>query len=484
VTPTDFENLILGLSGLPKETEWVEFKVNKTNPQEIGKNISALSNSAALLFKTCAYIIWGIEDKTHNIVGTAFQPEHTKVGNEELENWLIRLLDPRLDFRIYKDNMNGKPIILLEVPPAFNRPVRFSGAEYIRIGSYTKRLKDYPEKERALWRIFDNVPFEEGIAKKEVTDDEVLNLVDYPKYFTLMAEPLLEKSAILDRFVSENIIQKCASGKFNITNVGAILFARNLSNFNRLARKAIRVIIYKGNNRVETVKEQEGAKGYAVGFQGVIRYVNDQLPQNEQIGQALRKEVRVYPEIAIRELVANALIHQDFSITGAGPLVEIFADRMEVSNPGEPLIDTLRFMDEPPRSRNEYLASLMRRMSICEERGSGIDKVIFNVEAFQLPAPDFRVAGASTIAILFGPRKFSEMTRDERIRACYQHACLQQLCGQRLSNATLRKRLGIAQSNYPQASKIIKDTLEKGLIKTPTGGSDSKRDATYMPFWA
>jgi len=269
-----------------------------------------------------------------------------------------------------------------------------------------------------------------------------------------------------------------------VANVGAILFANSLTAFGRLARKGLRVIIYRGTNRVETIREQTGDKGYAIGFLRAIDYINNQLPQNEQIGQALRREVRMYPEIAIRELVANALIHQDFGITGAGPMVEIFADRMEISNPGVPLIDVLRFIDEPPRSRNETLASLMRRMNMCEERGSGIDKVIFDVEVFQLPAPDFRVAGDSTIAVLYGPRKFAQMGREERIRACYQHACLQHVSGTRMSNASLRKRLGIKDSSYTLASRIIKDTINADLIKPHGKGTGSKRDATYDPFWA
>ncbi|MEI6703033.1 MAG: transcriptional regulator, partial [Deltaproteobacteria bacterium] len=106
----------------------------------------------------------------------------------------------------------------------------------------------------------------------------------------------------------------------------------------------MRVIIYKGKNRIETVREKKGSKGYAIGYKGAISYINDQLPTNEQIGQALRSEVRMYPEIAIRELVANALIHQDFSISGAGPMVEIFSDRIEFTNPGVPIIDPLRFI--------------------------------------------------------------------------------------------------------------------------------------------
>ena len=97
-----------------------------------------------------------------------------------------------------------------------------------------------------------------------------------------------------------------------------------------------------------------------------------------------------FPEIAIREPVANALIHQDFLATGVIPMVEIFPGRIEITNPGHPLVDTQRFLDSPPRSRNEVLASLMRRFRICEEPGSGIDRVVAEIERYHLPAPLFR----------------------------------------------------------------------------------------------
>jgi predicted HTH transcriptional regulator len=123
-------------------------------------------------------------------------------------------------------------------------------------------------------------------------------------------------------------------------------------------------------------------------------------------------------------------------------------------------------------------------MHICEERGSGIDKVIFNVEAYQLPAPDFRVTGGSTVTVLYGPRKFAQMDREERIRACYQHACLLYVSGKRMRNATLRERLGIEEKNYPMASRIISDAVDAGLIKPHSASAGSKKDASYVPFWA
>ena len=476
---------ICDLASLPCEAEWVEFKENNADPEEIGEYISALSNSAALLGKPQGYLIWGIKDGAHELVGTSFRPRSDKVKGQELENWLATQLYPRIHFKIHEADEGGKHLVLFEIPAAAHTPVRFKDWEYIRVGSYKKKLRDHQEMERSLWSNLAKTSFEEGVSLAEATSDQVLELLDYPNYFRLMNQPLpADKAAILERLAKEMLITEAGQDRYHVTNIGAILFARNLSEFRSLARKALRVIIYKGDNRVETLKEQPGGKGYAVGFEGAIRYINDQLPQNEQIGQALRSTVRMYPELAVRELVANALIHQDFAVTGAGPMVEIFSDRMEITNPGRPLIDPLRFIDEPPRSRNEMLAAIMRRVNICEERGSGIDKVIAQVEMFQLPAPDFRVTDGSTIAVLFGPRDFSQMDRGARIRACYQHACLWFVSGKRLTNTSLRQRLGIKDTNYPMASRIIRDTVDAKLIRSYSKGSDSKKDASYVPFWA
>src|SRR3989338_11118223 len=260
-----FEKLIKEFSSLPVETEWVEFKKNQARPEEIGENASALANSAALLRKHCGYIVWGIEDAGHAIVGTTFKPRETKVGNEELENWLLHNLQPVVDIKIHEGNVDGKYVVLLEVQAATNRPVRFKDAEYIRIGSYTKKLRDYPEKERSLWRIFDRVNFEDGIAKKDVSSDDVLASIDYPNYFSMLKEPLPDnRAAILQRLISDKIIVSAVGDRYDIANVGAILFAKNLNDFERLSRKALRVIIYRGSNRTEAVKELLLPKGYAI----------------------------------------------------------------------------------------------------------------------------------------------------------------------------------------------------------------------------
>jgi ATP-dependent DNA helicase RecG len=207
------------------------------------------------------------------------------------------------------------------------------------------------------------------------------------------------------------------------------------------------------------------------------------IPSNEVIGQALRRTVPMFPELAIRELVANALIHQDFFVTGAGPMIEIFEDRVEITNPGEPLVDTRRFVDTPPKSRNETLASLMRRFRICEERGTGIDKVISEVEFFQLPAPLFEVPEGFTRIVLFAHRPLAGMDRVERVRACYLHACLRYVMRQPMSNASLRERFGLSEKNAAIASRILNDAVDAGLIviQNPKEGTRARK---YVPFWA
>ena len=478
------DSLIKELIKQPAETEWLEFKDSNIEPKMIGEYISALSNAAALHRKTNAYMIWGIDDKTHQIIGTSFSPSNKKVGGEALENWLLRLLEPKIDFRFYEIEIDDKKVVLLEITPAYRHPVRFSGTEYIRLASHKKKLKDLPEKERELWKIFDNIPFEKQIAADNLEENEVLKYLEYTSYFELLDLPLPEnRSAILETLQNDELITKQQNGKFAITNLGAILFAKDLNNFNHLKRKSIRVIQYKDNTKLETIKEIQGQRGYAVGFKGLIEYINNMLPSNEVIEQAFRKTIKMYPELAIRELVANAIIHQDFFQTGNSVMIEIYSNRIEITNPGEPLVDTDRFLDTPPKSRNEILASFMRRVNICEERGSGIDKVVALTEMYQLPAPVFRVVNGYTISILFAHKELKEMNKQDRIWATYLHSSLKYIQNEFMTNTSLRERFGIDVKNRSMVSKIINEALTAGKIKIydETVGTKARE---YVPWWA
>jgi ATP-dependent DNA helicase RecG len=485
MTGEQLTHLLDTFTQIEAETEWVEFKHNNANPDDIGEYISAISNAAALHGRPTGYIAWGIESGTHRLIGTTFRPRQGKVGNEELENWLTRLLEPKVHFTVHECDRDGSHFVIFEVPAAIHTPVAFKGQEFIRVGSYKKPLRSFPEKERQLWALLSKVPFEREPAQRGLSADDVLGLLDYPSYFELAGQALPDaRSGILERLTKEQFIVPEGGNRLTVTNLGAILFAKDMSAFPTIGRKAIRVILYKGISRVETQREQPGTLGYAAGFSRMIRFVNDLLPRNEVIGEALRREVPMYPPIAIRELAANAIIHQDFRMTGTGPTIEVFSDRIEFTNPGIPLIDPLRFIDEPPRSRNETLAAFMRRANICEERGSGIDKVVDQAEYYQLPAPEFGFTDNHTKTVLFAYRKWGEMNRLDRIRASYQHACLQFVSNRRLTNASLRKRFGVSDENYSMVSRVIGDTVDAKMIKPSDPDNTSRRQASYIPFWA
>ncbi len=477
------KSLVKEIIKLPNETEWIEFKHNNDEPQMIGEYISAIANSTALNGKINGYMIWGVDDKTHELLGTTFSPSLAKKGNQELENWLLGNLEPKIDFRFYELEINDKNIVLLEINPAYRHPVKFNGIEYIRVGSYKKNLKDLSEKERELWRVFDKVPFEKQIAVDNIGVAEVLDYLEFTKYFELLKRPLPEnRDGIIEALIADDMISKLDNGKYAITNLGAILFAKDLNKFTHLKRKAVRVIQYKDNSKIKTLKEIEGKKGYAVGFENLIEYINNIIPSNEVIKQAFRETTPMYPELSIRELVANALIHQDFSQTGNSVMIEIYANRLEVTNPGEPLVDTDRFLDTPPKSRNEILASFMRRINICEERGSGIDKIVFETEFYQLPAPIFEATNGYTRSILFAHKELKDMHKGDKIRACYLHCCLRYIQNDYMTNTSLRERFDIDVKNRSMVSKIINETLESGkiLIYDDSVGSKAR---TYIPSW-
>ena len=474
------EELIQNLTSLPKECETVEFKENNAFKGEIGQNVSALSNSANLADEKFAYLVFGIQDKTHKIVGTNYRPTQEKVGSTEIEMWLHQHIEPKVNFLIYEFTYQGKHLVLFQIPPATTKPVTFSGVPYVRIGSATTKLSNYEEKERKIWNNIDRKSFEKNIAKENLSASEVLDLLDYSTYFTLIEQETPSQTiGFVEKMVQHNLLKEVFEGaKYDVLNIGALLFAKNLADFPSVKRKTVRIITYKGNTKEKREREQEYSLGYAVAFDTIINYIQERLPVNEDISKSFRKEQKMYPEVALREFVANALIHQDFSIAGTGPMVEIFDNRIEITNPGKPLIDTDRFIDHPPRSRNEEIANLMRQVGICEESGTGVDRALIQIEMYQLPAPKFEAFSDFTRVTLYAHKNFKSMSKEERIRACFQHCVLLHVEKKRMTNATLRKRLNIADEQYPIATTIINETIEKGFIKV------SEKPREYVPDWA
>lgn len=470
------------------ECEWIEFKKSTFDPERVGRYASALGNGARLHDKPFGYLLWGVSNDG-KVVGTNVDPPTERVGQQPFEFWLKGRLRPQgHPIRLRRVQRDGKKIILLEVGAAFGVPIRFERVAYIRIGDATPPIEEHPDHEKRLLAALVGGTFETEIAIDNVHGDEVFELLGVRDALQLMSRrpPSDDRTIQLEQLRGQRLIERGGGNHWSITNRAAILFARDLGDFGiEYQRRAPRVIFYSGDDRVTTQFEQTGTRGYALGLTGLFGWLESRLPRSEQLRGVLREDRPMYPPEALRELIANALIHQDFSLAGTGPMIEVFSERLEISNPGLPLVEVDRLLDEQPRSRNEKLAFTMRQMGFAEERGSGIDKVIFGAEFFQLPAPAFEVRTNGFTATMFAPREYGDMTPAERIRACYQHASLLWASGRgHMTNSTLRARFGLGDHRASQISRLISDALEIGIIKMANPENRSRAQAAYQPYWA
>jgi len=459
----------------PAESEVLEFKEAKTqfDSNKLMEYCVAISNERG------GHLVLGISDKSpRKVVGSKAYENQNDLNAIKLK--VLEKLKIRIEsFEIF---YASERILIFHIPSRpIGHPLHLDGQYLMRSGESL-----VPMSQDHLRRIFsegqpDWLALE---AKSSLSADDVISLLDTQTYFELSNLPYPStRDGVLDKLLNEQLILK--NGNYwAITNIAAILLAKDLNAFStELARKAPRVVIYEGVDKTSTKEDKSGGKGYAVGFSGLVEFVHSSAPLNKSIEQVVREEVKMFPKQALRELIANALVHQDFLTSGMSVMIEMFADRVEISNPGIPPISVDRFIDEY-RSRNERLADLMRRLGICEEKGSGVDKVIHAVELFQLPPPNFRVGEQRTTAILYAHQDFSVMGKEDRIRACYHHCCLMYVSNQKMSNQSLRERFGLAEGKMATVSNVIGSAREIGLIKLDESDTVSTRYARYLPFWA
>lgn len=152
MNPQDLITLLDRLRALPTETEWLEFKRNYAEPRQVGEYLSALANEACLQGQPRGYLVFGIDNTTHDVVGTQFDPYADKgKGNQDLLPWLLAQLQPNpgVDVHIV-DHPDGRAV-LLSIGPARDQPVRFATVAFVRVGASKTELSKHPEKERALW---------------------------------------------------------------------------------------------------------------------------------------------------------------------------------------------------------------------------------------------------------------------------------------------------------------------------------------------
>lgn len=429
-------------------------------------------------------LAYGIDDRGH-AVGMAADAVLGTVN--QLANLGRDAVEPPLVIDHAVVDFEGAPVLLVHVPEQAVKPAHRRGRPledtWIRSGGTTRRAS----RQEVGALMLDSSPprWEQQRASDLLSTDEVQRRLDLGAIAGLLQRPMPEEQEHLRRWLIDEGLALADGRGLYVTNFGAIAAARKLDDFPSLARKRVRVVRYRGTNKVQAIEELPGERGYAAGFEELIGHLNRVLPHSEVIQQALRVQTAVFPEIALRELIANALIHQDFTITGTGPMVELFDDRIEITNPGSLLPGKRpdRLIGTTPESRNEQLASSFRRFRICEERGTGFQKVVQAIELFGLPPLHLQPLDNAFRVTLHAPRGFTDMDMGERIEACYQHAVLQYVSSRTLTNTTLRERFKLGERQRNTVTNLIAAAVDAGRIKRKDLGS-GKKFAEYLPYWA
>ncbi|MFG6417300.1 ATP-binding protein [Roseateles sp. DC23W] len=469
------------LAPVPHELNELDWKAQLSDQKDrLAEHLMAFANHP-----NGGYLVFGVNDD-----GQATGVDQAQVASivGQLSNLGRDAIEPPLALdHAVAETAAGVPLLLIRVPELPVKPAHRRGKSieeaWVRSGGSTRKASR--QEIGALLMNSSTPRWEDLRASPLLSLPDVQQLLDLEAIAQLLQRPLPEDTDDLARWlVQEGITAVDGRGHY-ITNFGAIAAARKLDDFPSLERKRIRVVRYRGTNKVDTIDEQPGQRGYAVAFEGLIGHLRRVLPHSEIIKQSLRTEASVYPEIALRELIANALIHQDFGITGAGPMVDIFDDRITITNPGALLPSKRpdRLIGTTPESRNERLASSFRRFRICEERGTGFQKVVQSIELFGLPPLQITPHENAFSVTLSAPRKFADMGSAERIEACYQHAVLQYLSSETLTNTTLRERFKLHEKQRNSITNLISDAVDAGRIKRKDAHSGNKF-AEYIPYWA
>jgi len=470
------------LEPVPCELNELDWKQDLSPKKErLAEYISAFANHPG-----GGYFVFGVDDSTGQILGI------NKVQANEIVEKLSAIARNRLEPAVQMDHhiaeYKSVPVLFCYVKEASIKPVHIKNKSieetFIRSGGCTHKATRH---ELAALMLNSKIPkFEDLNSSRLKPAEEVLELLDFKAVIRLLKKPMPQThEEVLKILADEKMISSVDNKGYYITNLGALTAANNINDFDDLSRKAVRLIEYRGKTKLETLKEYPITKGYANGFEELINFVIRLLPGSEVIRKALREEKPVYPEIAIRELVANALIHQDFTIRGAGPLIEIFEDRIEITNPGKLLPEKKidRLIRTAPQSRNEILASKFRELYICEERGSGFEKAISAIEMYGLPPLKMQEIDNSFRVTMYKPKTFAQLTLAERIEACYQHCVICYYNSGGMTNASLRERFGMSKRQISQISLVIKEALRLGKIKVKNPENTSNKYVKYIPSW-
>jgi len=362
------------------ELDWKSGLSPKTD--RLAQHISAFAN-----LQGGGMFVFGVNDN-----GTHFSIQKDEVDN--IITLLGNIAQNNLSYSIKIEHAiieyENDALLFIHIPEQVDKPVYLRGRDlfncYCRSAGQTIKMSQNQVK--SLIARSQGIKFEEQLALEGQKVTDIFKLINYRKLFELLDKTVPKSSESILKSLEEYNLCTHSNNQWNITNLGAILFANDIENFPGLKERSVIVRKYAGANNLNLVFEQIGKYGYAVGFEGLVDFLilNTMSPENIDV---IRKTESMYPKIAIREFVANALVHQDFALTGMPISIEIFANRLSITNPGAPLNDVNRLIDLPPHSRNELLAQTLFLLGICERRGSGIDRAIASIEEKHLPPIKF-----------------------------------------------------------------------------------------------
>lgn len=474
-------DILLGLLAKPAETEIVEFKraKNSFSDSELGQYFSALSNEANLKGEAYAWLVFGVDNSTHELTDTQYKPSRPSL--DEMKKKIGDQITNRITFEeIYDLMYQGKRVVMFQIPAAPQGiPIAYQGHYYGRDGESLGAL-NLQEIERIRSQRADN-SFEMRPAKSGLTSSEVLQYLNYKKLYERIDRRIpREESVILDLLKEYAYITE-DHGSWVITNMGALLFANRLTDFENLRFRGLILRRYEGNNNLVMINERHSEAGYAVEFDDLLDWLENNTSK-EKIISSRTKEI-TYPRVAMREFMANVMVHQDFSITGMPLTIEIFGNRIVFTNPGSLLNDANRLIDLPPHSRNETLAQAMLQVDLCERRGSGYDRAVEGIESMCLPPYKVEAGENYTRVTMYPKKSFKEMTPKERLMACYQHACILFEKDEEMNNQSLRERFELESHKSSVASRIIAEAVEKGLLKPAHPENEAKKFSTYIPYY-
>ncbi len=393
-------NKVEELRAYPQETEWLEFKRNKSlKNKAIGEYISALSNSAMLHNQDFAYIIWGIDDISHDIVGSSFRIKSTKEGNQELEFWLMQNLNPKIDFSYHEIDYNDKTISLLKIPATKSQPVKFKGIAYIRIGSNKTELKNYPDKERKIWQSNDNFDWSAQICYEA----DITNLCKEAvkkareKFKTINQNKPFYSD--IDNWNTSTFLNKIQITKNGKITYAALILLGNAESASLLSPSIIQI----------TWKLNADEKAYEHFYPPFFLSVNDILTKIRNIKFKILPdntltpiELNKYNSWIILEALNNCIAHQDYTKCSR-IIIEETIDKLTFQNAGsfyEGTVEDYVLMEKiPSHYRNYFLANAMKNLGMIDTIGYGINKMFKLQRNRYFPLPDFDFSNPETVRL-------------------------------------------------------------------------------------